>query len=102
MIAGVEATLGVAILKVEQTKSEHAFRTAPLAKEMAESLKRVEQCATTSNGSLSYVRDETWFFDGPRIIITKPALQGRWTRTAALNDAAEIHATIQLSQLAKV
>jgi hypothetical protein len=72
-----------------------------LARELAESLKRLEQSATTSNGSLSYVRDETWFFDGPRIFIAKPAVQGRWTRTAALNDAAEIHAKIQLSRRAE-
>jgi hypothetical protein len=65
---------------------------------MAEALKRLEQSATTSNGSVCYLRDETWFFDGPQIFITKPALLGRWTRTAALNDAAEIHATIQLSR----
>ena len=33
-------------------------------------------------------------FDGPRIFLVKPSLLGQWTRTAALNDAAEIHAHI--------
>jgi hypothetical protein len=99
--AGVDAKLGIALLKVEQTKGNHAFRTAPLAKELAEALRRLEESATTSNGSLKYIRDETWFFDGPRVYIAKPALRGRWTRTAALNDAAEIHATIQFSRYSK-
>jgi hypothetical protein len=99
--AGVDAKLGIALLKVEQTKNDGAFRTAPLAKELAEAMKRLEDSATSMNGSIKYVRDETWFFDGPRIYIAKPALRGCWTRTAALNDAAEIHATIQFSRQLK-
>jgi hypothetical protein len=98
LTAAVDSNLGLALLKVEQTGKGHDFRTAPLAKELAEALKRLEQSASTSNGSIKYVRDETWFFDGPRIYIAKPALRGRWARTAALNDAAEIHSTIQLSR----
>jgi len=101
MTAGVDTMLGIALLRIEQTRSNSAFRAEPLAKELAEALKRLEESATTSNGSIKYIRDETWFFDGPRIYIAKPALRGRWTRTAALNDAAEIHATIQLSQQPK-
>jgi hypothetical protein len=101
MTAGVDTMLGIALLRIEQTRSNSAFRAEPLAKELAEALKRLEESATTSNGSIKYIRDETWFFDGPRIYIAKPALRGRWTRTAALNDAAEIHATIRLSQQPK-
>ena len=33
-------------------------------------------------------------FDGPRILIVKPALRGQWTRTAALNDATQLYAHI--------
>ena len=96
--AAVDPILGTALLKVEQTRSGCEFQTAPLAKEIGEALKRLEESASTSNGSIKYVRDETWFFEGPRIYIAKPALRGRWTRTAALNDAAEIHASIQSSR----
>jgi hypothetical protein len=96
--AGVDIQLGLALLKVEQTKGECAFRAAPLVKELAEALKRLEVSASNSIGSIKYVHDEIWFFDGPRIYIAKPALRGRWTRTAALNDAADIHATIQFSR----
>jgi hypothetical protein len=99
MTAGVNAKLGIALLRVEQTKNDCAFYTAPLTQEFGEALKRLEESASTSNGSIKYIRDETWFFDGPRIYIAKPALRGRWTRTAALNDAADIHATIQYSRL---
>lgn len=98
MSAGVDADTGLALLKVEQTKGECSFRTAPLRNELAEALKRLEDSSTSSHGSLKYIRDETWFFDGPRVYIAKPALRGRWTRTAALNDAADIHATIQFSR----
>jgi len=98
MIAGVDANLGLALLQVGQTQGGCSFRTAPLAKELGEALKRLENSAASSHGSLKYIRDETWFFDGPRVYIAKPALRGRWTRTAALNDAADIHATIQFSR----
>ena len=36
----------------------------------------------------------TWLFSGTRIYIMKPALRGQWTRTAALNDAADLYAHI--------
>jgi hypothetical protein len=98
LTAGVNEELGLAVLKVEQTKTGGVFRTAPLSKELAEAVKRIEEGATTSHGSLAYLRDETWWFDGPRIFISKPALRGRWTRTAALNDSADLYAAIQLSR----
>lgn len=98
LTAGVDEELGLAVLKIEQTKTGGVFRTAPLSKELAEAVKRIEEGATTSNGSLVYLRDETWWFDGPRILIAKPALRGRWTRTAALNDSADLYAAIQLSR----
>ena len=98
LTAGVNEELGLAVLKIEQTKTGGVFRTAPLSKELAEAVKHIEEGATTSNGSLVYLRDETWWFDGPRIFIAKPALRGRWTRTAALNDSADLYAAIQLSR----
>ncbi|MEI6195878.1 MAG: hypothetical protein WCS42_16285, partial [Verrucomicrobiota bacterium] len=101
MTAGVESQLGVALLRVEQTKGSRVFRTAPLAKEFAEAIKRLETAATVVNGSIKYVQDETWYFEDSNIYIAKPALRGRWTRTVALNDAAEIHANIQSSRRSK-
>ena len=98
LTAGVNEELGLAVLKVEQTKTAGPFRTGALSRELAEAVRRIEEAATTSNGSLVYLRDETWWFDGPRIFIAKPALRGRWTRTAALNDSADFYAAIQLSR----
>ena len=98
LTAGVNEELGLAVLKVEQTKTGSVFCAAPLSKELAEAVKRIEEGATTSNGSLVYLRDETWWFDGPRIFIAKPALRGRWTRTASLNDSADLYSAIQLSR----
>ena len=77
LTAGVNEELGLAVLKVEQIKTGGTFRTAPLSRELAEAVKRIEEAATTTNGSLVYLRDETWWFDGPRIFIAKPALRGR-------------------------
>lgn len=98
---GVDIGLGLAVLRIEQAKAPSAFRTVLLTKELAEAVKRIEDAATITNGSLVYLRDEIWWFDGPRIFIAKPALRGRWTRTAALNDSADIYAAIQLSRQPK-
>lgn len=98
LTAGVDEELNLAVLKVEQAKNDGVFRTAPLSRELAEAVRRIEEAATTSNGSIVYLRDETWWFDGPCIFIAKPALRGRWTRTAALNDSADVYAAIQSSR----
>ena len=98
LTAGVDTDLALAVLRVEQTKGKGTFHTAPLATELAAAADDIEEAATTTNGTLVYLRDETWWFDGPTITLAKPALRGRWTRTAALNDAAEIYATIQHSR----
>ena len=98
LTAGVDADLALAVLRVEQTKGKGTFHTAPLATELAAAVRRIEEAGTTTNGTLVYLRDETWWFKGPTITLAKPALRGRWTRTAALNDAAEIYATIQHSR----
>jgi hypothetical protein len=97
-VAGVDESLALGILKIERINTPSPFNTAPLAKELAEAVKRIEEAASTTNGTLAYLQDETWWVDGPVIHIAKPALRGRWTRTAALNDAAEIYASIQQSR----
>jgi hypothetical protein len=96
--ASVNTHLGIALLRIEQSKNEYQFQTGSLRTELAAALKRIEQSASTVRAALAYVRDETWFFEGSRIYIAKPALRGRWTQTAALNDSADIHATIQMSR----
>jgi len=95
LTAGINETLALGILRVEPVKSPSSFHTAPLTDELAEAVKRIEKAASTTNGTLDYLQDETRWLEGAAINIAKPALRGRWTRTAALNDAAEIYATIQ-------
>ncbi|HEY8902468.1 MAG TPA: N-6 DNA methylase, partial [Chthoniobacterales bacterium] len=97
---GVDSELCIAILKVEQANN-NTFTTLKYPKKLAEALKRIDQSATTSNGSLVYLYDETWWFDGKSIYIAKPALRGRWTQTSAINDCAEIYAEIQDSRNVK-
>jgi hypothetical protein len=102
LTAGVNEPMGLGVLKIERTgkraKAPPLFRVAPLTDQLAEAVKRIEETASTTNGTLVYLRDETWWFEGPAITLAKPALRGRWTRTAALNDAAEIYASIQQSR----
>jgi hypothetical protein len=98
LTAAVDDELGLAVLKVEQTATKGAFRTASLSRELGDAITRIERAAATGSGSLIYLRDETWWFDGPRIFVAKPALRGRWTATAALNDSAEFYAAIQQSR----
>ena len=56
-------------------------------------MERLQEASAEKAGKFLFQRNG-WFFDGPRIYLVKPALLGQWTRTAALNDAAEIHAHI--------
>ena len=99
LTAGVDDDLALGVLRIERMKSPPPFRTAPLDDELAKAVKLIEDAASKTNGTLDYIQDETCWFDGPVINIAKPALRGRWTRTAALNDAAEIYVEIQQSRL---
>jgi len=48
-------------------------------------------------GAVLELHQAGWYFDGPRIVIVKPSRRGEWTRTAALNDAAELHQHIRVA-----
>ena len=56
-------------------------------------MQRLQDASKERLGRIEYQRTG-WYFDGTRILIIKPTRLGEWTRTAALNDAAEIHAEI--------
>jgi hypothetical protein len=89
----VDDELGIAILKLEQAPLPSTYERASMSKDLSRAMQRLKRTATEDAGHLAYLRD-TWFFDGPRIYLVKSALRGQWTRTAALNDATDIHATI--------
>jgi hypothetical protein len=91
---GVDANLGLALIELQQVKTERPFEPRTLNGDLATALHRLQDASSeTANRHLSYLRD-AWVFSGPRIYIVKPAVQGSWTQTAALNDAADLHAEI--------
>jgi len=87
---GVDGDLGLAIVELNQTKTANSFKTRAISAELADALKRLQEVSTQRSESLAYLRG-AWVFDGTRIYIVKPAFKGQWTRTAALNDAADLY-----------
>jgi hypothetical protein len=90
---GVDSEVELGLIKLDQTKSANSFRACTVSGELVRALQRLEEASTERSASLAYLRCP-WVFDGTRIYIVKPALKGQWTRTAALNDAADIYAHI--------
>jgi hypothetical protein len=91
---GVDPELGLAMVEVYLTKTKHAFERYALNGELLTALKRLQVASTDQDSScLAYVRD-AWVFEGPHLFIVKSALLGQWTRTAALNDAGDVHGEI--------
>ena len=90
---GVDSEIGLGLIELAQTRLPSPFHTRNISKQLAAALQRLQDASTEKAGKFLFQRSG-WFFDGPRIYLVKPALLGQWTRTAALNDAAEIHAHI--------
>lgn len=90
---GVDSEVGLGLVWLDQTKSANGFRACAVSGELVNALQRLEEASTERSGGLAYLR-RPWVFDGTRIYIVKPATKGEWTRTAALNDAADIYAHI--------
>jgi hypothetical protein len=90
---GVDSGVGLGLVELNQTKSANSFRTRDVSGELVGALQRLEDASAERYGGLAYLR-RPWVFDGTRIYIVKPALKGHWTRTAALNDAADLYAHI--------
>lgn len=90
---GVDAELGLALVEVAQVKTAKAFQPRSITQMLAKTLADLQSSSTTQQGSFVYER-ATLIFDGPRMLLLKPALLGQWTRIAALNDAGHIYAQI--------
>jgi len=90
---GVDGDLGLGLVELNQTKSASGFKTRTISSELANALQRLQKASTEQSASLAYLRGD-WVFHGTRIYIVKPALKGQWTRTAALNDAADLYTHI--------
>jgi len=90
---GVDGDLGLGFIELDQTKSAKDFKTRAVSADLVSALHRLQETSTEQSGSLTYLRG-TWVFSGTRIYIIKPAFKGQWTRTAALNDAADLYAYV--------
>lgn len=90
---GVDEHAGLAIVSLRQTDRPHAFAKEEVSSDFAEALAQLQRTASQPAGRLDYLRGVIWF-DDARIRIIKPDTVEYWTRTAALNDAAEIYARI--------
>jgi hypothetical protein len=90
---GVDTELGLAMVELSQARTALPFKPKAIGNELGAALQRLQQASTERSGRLAYLRG-ICHFDGPRIHIVKPALVGQWTRTAALNDAADLYAHI--------
>ena len=90
---GVDTEFGLGLIELSQTHSVKEFRTRDISRPLATALQRLQEVNIERAGHLEFSRSGL-IFDGSRIYLLKPALRGEWTRTAALNDAAEISAHI--------
>ncbi len=94
---GVDDEYGLGLVELNQVRSPRAFQTRSVSKGLATAIQRIQDAGAERNGHLVFERSG-WFFDGKRIVLVKPALKGEWTRTAALNDAAELSAHIAVAR----
>lgn len=89
----VDKSRGLAMVRLELTADPQPFKEENLSAGLAEALEQLQRTARQAAGRLDYLRGVIWF-DELSIRIIKPATVEYWTRTAALNDAAEIYARI--------
>ncbi|MHB8809931.1 MAG: HsdM family class I SAM-dependent methyltransferase [Desulfobulbaceae bacterium] len=92
-IGSIDKDAGLAVVSLRQTNEAHPFTNEELPGGLAEALARLQNTVTQPAGRLDYLRGVIWF-DDSSIRIIKPNTVEYWTRTAALNDAAEIYARI--------
>jgi len=89
----VDKQTGLAIITLLQTNKPRSFNKEKLRVGLAEVLARLQKTVIQPCGRLDYLRGIIWF-DDSAIRIIKPNTIEYWTRTAALNDAAEIYARV--------
>jgi hypothetical protein len=92
-VGGVDEDYSLGLVELDQVRLPRSFQIRRIPELLGAALQRIQDASAEQHGHLVF-RRSGWFFDGKRIIIVKPALRGQWTRTAALNDAAEISAHI--------
>jgi len=82
--------LGQVLITLCKTKSKRTnLEVNHESVEMVNAFKRISDASFTERGSLTYLRGIV-FAENNRIHTLKPDLLGKWTRTAALNDAQDL------------
>lgn len=93
----IHSPTGMALVELGQSKSLKAAEIMPDSSRVIEAAHRLQKASKSRVGRMEFLR-HGWYFDGDRILIVKPARLGEWTRTSALNDAAELYAHIATSR----
>ena len=90
-------TLGQVLISLCKTKSKRKnIEVDHKSVEMVDALKRISNASISERGSLTYLRGII-FAENDKIHILKPDMLGKWTRTAALNDAQDLFDRIIIS-----
>lgn len=90
---GHHKSSGMVCLTVELTTESRPFKEETPSDSLIAAAVKLAASASTRTGCLDYLRGVI-VFHGTQIYIFKPDTLINWTRTAALNDAAEIYARI--------
>jgi hypothetical protein len=92
-VGGVDAELGIGLVELRQTRNPQEFRTCNISASLATALEGLQNANIERWGHFEFRRSGL-IFHGARIYLLKRAVLGEWTRTAAINDAAELSAHI--------
>ena len=90
---GHHKSSGMVCLTVDLTTDPRPFKEEAPSDASIAAATKLAASASTRTGCLDYLRGVI-VFHGPQIFIYKPEALIGWTRTAALNDSAEIYARI--------
>ena len=90
----ISSTLGVGAVVLEKCHQSSVTETIPQIKmELLQVLQKIRNTIPTHHGTINPTRS-VMLFDENRLYILKSATQTHWTKTAALNDADTLAATI--------
>ena len=90
---GVDETNGLALVTLTQGREEEPFTNEDFSGKLAVIFASVIRASAEDSGGLNYLRGLI-VFEGNRVHLAKPYTLANWTKTAALNDAADIHARV--------
>lgn len=93
-IGSIDPAIGMALVELRQAKTATPFMTSSNQKSVMVAARRLQDASAERVGNSFIFQRNGWYFEGNRILIVKPARAGEWTRTAAINDAAQLYGQI--------